>query len=174
METINCIKARRSIRLFLDKKISREVISQILECAITAPSSVDCQPWHFIVVEEKEAQKKLAELKSESNQQHILSAPVTIVVCVDINKSPSRYIEDGVTATQNILLAVHDLGLGSVYVTGCKLSKPEVAKNVRAILKLPDNIMPITILPIGYPDSSEVLENKELLNLDKVVHFDNW
>jgi nitroreductase len=135
---------------------------------------VDCQPWHFIIVRNADKKQKLAELKDSDNQQHIMTAPVSIIVCVDTEKSPSRWIEDGVTATENILLAAHDLGLGSVYVTGFKLSKPSVAESIRVIFDIPQNIMPITILPIGYPDLSETLENKEVLNIDKVLHEGSW
>jgi len=174
METLNCIKSRRSIRLFLDKEISQELIDKILISAIAAPSSMDCQPWHFVIVKDKEKKKLLANLKTEDNQQHILTAPVIIVVCVDKNKSPSRYVEDGVCATENILLATHDLGLGAVYVTGFKISNPETEKIIRKILNLPDQIIPITILPIGYPAHNNKLENKILLNINDVSHYDSW
>jgi nitroreductase len=125
-------------------------------------------------VRDKEKQTQLAVLKSEDNQQHVLTAPITIIVCVDTDKSPSRYIEDGVTATQNILLAVHDLGLGSVYITGCNLSKPSIADEVRDILSIPKNIIPITILPIGYIDPSEESHEKDLIKLNDIVHFNKW
>ena len=174
METINCIKTRRSRRLFLEKVIPEEIINQIIECAISAPSSMNCQPWHFVIVKDKQRKEKLAKLKTEDNQQHIMTAPVVIIICVDIEKSPSRYIEDGVTATQNILLAVHDLGLGSVYVTGYNPSDPSVAQEVRNILSIPENIMPITILPIGYIDPSEKLDEKNLADLNNVIHVDKW
>ena len=105
METIDCIKSRRSRRLFLDKEVPVELINKIIECAITAPSSLDCQPWHFVIVRDNDKKERLANLKEEDNRQHILTAPISIVVCVDMDKSPSRYIEDGVTATQNVLLA---------------------------------------------------------------------
>ena len=174
METVKCIKTRRSRRLFLDKEVPEDILNKILECAITAPSSIDCQPWHFIIIKDKDKKEKLAESKEEDNRQHILTAPISIVVCVDTKKSPSRYIEDGVCATENILFAVHDLGLGSVYVTGCKPSKPEIAEKIRKILSLPEKIMPITILPIGYPNPSEKLDDKFLLNLKNVVHYEEW
>lgn len=174
MNIIDCIKNRRSRRLFLDREISDEKINQILECGIVAPSSMDCQPWHFIIARDKEKKEKLAKLKSEGNQQHILTAPITLIVCVDTEKSPSRYIEDGVTATQNILLAIHELGLGSVYVTGCNPSKEEIADEVREILLIPKNIVPVTILPVGYVDSSEQLGEKKLVNLNDIVHHDKW
>src|SRR3989344_5250427 len=172
METIECIKGRRSRRKFLSKEVSAVIIKRLLECAASAPSSVDCQPWHFIIVRNNEKKKKLADLKDKDNQQHILTAPISIIVCVDTEKSPSRWIEDGVTATENILLAAHDLGLSSVYVTGFKLSEPKVAESIREIFNIPKNIMPITVLPIGYPDPSEKLDKKQVLDINKVLHED--
>lgn len=174
METINCIKTRRSRRLFLDKEISEDIVKQLIDCAISAPSSQNCQPWHFVIVKNRGSKIRLAKPKEEDNQQHILTAPISIVVCIDTDKSPSRWIEDGVTATQNILLAAHDLGLGAVYVTGFSASKPEIAEEIRSILNLPKNIMPITILPAGCPDPSEKLEKKELIDVNKVIHNDKW
>ena len=158
----------------MKKEVPGNILKKLIDCAINAPSSQNCQPWHFIIVKDKQSKIKLAKLKEEDNQQHILTAPCSIVVCVDIDKSPTRWIEDGVTATENILLAAHDLGLGAVYVTGFKSSKPEVANAIRDILILPKNIIPVTILPIGYPSPSEKLEKKELLNIDSVIHYDRW
>ena len=71
-------------------------------------------------------------------------------------------------------MAAHDLGLGSVYVTGCKSSNPEVAQEIRNLINLPENIMPITILPIGYPDQSEIPKKKDLVNVSEVTHYNNW
>jgi nitroreductase len=174
METIDCIKSRRSRRLFLDTQIPDETINTILTCGIAAPSSVDCQPWHFVVVRDRGTKEKLAALKETDNRQHILTAPISILVCVDTEKSPSRYVEDGVTATQNILLAAHDLGLGSVYVTACKLTQPKFAEQIQTVLSLPTRILPITILPIGYPDPADNPAAKTLVTLENIVHHDTW
>ena len=116
----------------------------------------------------------MAKLKTEDNQKHILTAPISIVVCVDMNKSPKRYIEDGVTATQNILLIAHDLGLGSVYVTGFNPLDESITEKIRNILSIPKNVIPITILPIGYIDDAEKLKNKKPLNLNNIIHYNRW
>lgn len=174
METIECIKSRRSRRLFLSKQVPEGTVKKLIECAIHAPSSQDSQPWHFVLVKDKGTKAKLAKLKEEDNQEHILTAPLCVVVCVDTKKSPTRWVEDGITATENILLAAHDLGLGVVYVTGSKTSKPEVAEEIKKILSLPKSIMPVTILPIGYADPSEKLEKKDLLDSDSATHLEKW
>jgi len=172
MQTLKCIKARRSKRLFLDKEVSDGLVGQILEAAVCAPSSEDCQPWHFVIVKDQAIKKQLASLKDEDNQQHILTSSICIVVCVDTEKSPSRWAEDGILATENILLAAHDLGLGAVYISGFKPGKPERVEKVKEFLNLPENITPITILPIGYPDSKEKLEDKTLLDVSGIIHKD--
>lgn len=174
METLQCIKTRRSIRQFLDKPISDKLIAEILTSATHAPSSQNSQPWHFIIVKDKLTKSKLAELKDPNNQGHILTASVIMVVGVDTIKSPSRWIEDGVTVALSILLTAHDLGLGAVYVTGFKLTEPEIAEKIRAILKLPNNITPINLIPLGYKDPTEELMVKELVDLKEIVHYEQW
>lgn len=173
METLECIKSRRSKRLFLDREIPQEIINKILECAITAPSSMNCQPWKFLILNNKETKEKLAQLKDEENRQHIRTAPTLIIICVNKEKSPTRFIEDGVTATMNLLLAAHDLGIGSVYVTGHNPSEPEITNKIKEILQLPENMIPITIIPIGYANPSEELPEKSLLILDEITNYQN-
>ncbi len=174
MEVYECIKTRRSVRKFLDKVVSPDLINKLIDAARNAPSSMDSQPWEFIIVKSKELKQKIASLKDEDNRQHILTAPVVIVVCSDTNKSPTRYIEDAVAAAENILLMAHDLGLGGVYVTGFKPSKPEIAESIQSTLNIPKNIQPIIILPIGYPDTSEKIEDKELRETKELIHEDGY
>lgn len=158
----------------MDKEVPSEMLDQVLVCGLCAPSSMDCQPWHFLVVRDKNQKEELAKLKSADNHKHILSAPVVIVVCVDTEKSPKKYIEDGVTASENILLAVHALGLGSVYLSGYNFQDRKLDGEIRNILSLPENIIPVTILPIGYADPSEKLSEKNLVDLEDVKHGEKW
>jgi len=174
MDVLKCVKTRRSKRLFTNKNVSQETINMLIEAAVNAPSSMDCQPWHFIVVKDETKKKKLADSKGKGNDQHILTAPITIIVCVDMEKSPSRSIEDGVCATQNLLLAAHNLGLGSVYISAQKETEPEVAEKIREMFNLPEKILPITLLPVGHPDSKEELDEKEVIKMKDRTHFDVW
>ena len=174
MDALTCIKTRRSRRLFLPKEVSKEMIKELITCAASAPSSQDSQPWQFIVIRDKTVKQKIGDLKGRENQQHILTAPIIIVVCVDTKKSPTRYVEDGVTATENLLLAANALGLGSVYVTCAKTSKPEVMHEIQRLLGLPKELLPINILPIGYPDPSEKLEKKEIKTIEKIIHLEKY
>jgi len=162
METIVCIKTRRSRRKFLDKDISNELLEKIIDAGRYAPSSMNSQPWEFIIVKEDEIKKKLAELKGKDNEECLLGAKVIITVCIDMEKSATRWMEDGVCAAMNILLAIHELGLGAVYVTGYNNKETEITDGLKKALNLPRNIIPVVLIPLGYPDPSEEIEEKEL------------
>lgn len=172
MDLINVIKTRRTIRKFTERQISDSNVNKLIEAAINAPSSRDCQPWHIIIVKELGIKKALADIGHEENYNCIISAPVVLVICVDKNKSPSRFIEDGVCATQNMLLAAHALGLSSVYIPGNSTENKEIAIRVQNVLKLPKHIFPITILPTGYP--AEKPEKKDLINVGDITHQEAW
>ncbi len=174
METTNCIKTRRSRRKFLDKEVSDEIINKLIDSARHAPSSRDSQPWEFVIVKNGEVKQKLAKLKGKENEECILGAKATIVVCVDKKKSEIRWVEDGVCVTMNILLEAHNLGLGAVYVTGYSSTEPEITTKIQKVLKLPENIMPVVLIPLGYPDSSEEIEEKELRQINEITHFNQW
>ena len=174
MNTLECIKKRKSRRLFLAKEVPEELIKKIINAGANAPSSEDCQPWHFVVAKDNAKKEFLGELKGEGNKNHILTAAVCIIVCVDTEKSPTRWIEDGVAAAENMLLAAHELGLGSVYVTGFKKEKPEIENQIREKFGIPGNIVPIAILPVGYPDPSEEMHAKKVVDAEKVTHYGNW
>lgn len=174
METINCIKTRRSRRKFLARDVPDEIIRELIDVARRAPSSMDSQPWEFVVIKDNEIKKGLAELKEKENEECILGAKVIIAVCVDKKKSETRWVEDGVCAVMNILLEAHNLGLGAVYVTGYNNRKPEITAGIQELLKLSEDIMPVALISIGYADPSEELEKKELREIDEMIHFDKF
>jgi len=174
METIACIKTRRSRRKFLDKDIPDELLEKIIDAGKYAPSSMNSQPWEFIIVKGNEIKKKLAELKGKDNEECLLGAKVIIIVCVDMEKSATRWVEDGVCAAINILLAIHELGLGAVYVTGYNNKEPEITDGLKKALNLPEKIMPVVLIPLGYPDPNEKIEEKELRGIKEITHIDSW
>lgn len=174
METTSCIKTRRSRRKFLDKDVSDEIIEKIIDSARYAPSSMDSQPWEFVIIKDDKIKKGLAELKEKENEECILGAKIIVAVCVDKEKSETRWVEDGVCAVMNILLEAHNLGLGAVYVTGYNNRHPEITRGIQGLLKLPENIMPVALIPLGYADPSEELEKKKLREVDEMIHFDKF
>jgi len=180
MEFDKTIKGRRSIRKYKDKAVPNSVIEEIINLACYAPSSMNGRPWHFIIIKDDTAKKKLVELKNRYcpgekqmfKADFLLYAPVIIIVCVDKEKSYDREIENGVLATANIMLGAYSRGLGSVYMSAYKDDEPCVSEEIRHIVGIAHNIIPINIIPMGYPDES--CEEKELPALKEIVHYDKF
>lgn len=175
MDLFEAIKGRRSIRNFSDKDVPDEIIEKLIDAARHAPSSRDSQPWEFVVVRDKETMEKFAMSREENNRCE-KNALAVIVVCVNTDKSKTRWIEDGNVAAQNIMLAAHALDLASVYLTGNTAlgvtERSGVEKTICSALNLPDNIRPVCNIAIGYPAKEP--EPKELRETKDMVHYDKF
>ncbi|MCK4872295.1 MAG: nitroreductase family protein [Phycisphaerales bacterium] len=151
MDVIEAIRTRRSIRAYLDKPVPGDVIRQIIEAGILAPSGGNCQPWRFVVVTDRE---KIKQFDDEHHQPWVETAPAVIVACANPHDTWERYGEDQQcyildvsAAMQNMLLAIHGLGLGGVWVAACS------KRVIRKTLNIPDHWQIISIIPFGYFDA---------------------
>ena len=175
MEFDEVVRTRRSIRSFSTAEVSDELLKTLIDCALRAPSSMNGQPWRFIVVRSAETKGRLAETKDkycppekrEYPAGFLREAPVVVVTCVDRARAFERGIESGVLATGLLLLAAANHGLTGVYMSAYKTGAPEVADEIRTILGVPEDIDPITIVPIGYP--GDVAGPKTVMPADEVV-----
>ncbi|RIJ47637.1 nitroreductase [Maribellus luteus] len=163
------IKKRFSVRKFKGQPVEKQKLIQILEAGRMAPSAVNYQPWHFIVVE----QEKLAELCTTYSAQWLQQAPLAIVICSDHSQSWKRGSDgkdsadiDAAIAIDHMTLMATFLGLGTCWV--CNFN----ANRCSEILKLPRNIEPVALLPFGYPDISA--PNKQRKSLDEIVHYNEF
>ncbi|MDA3954963.1 MAG: nitroreductase family protein [Bacteroidales bacterium] len=169
MEIIKGILTRRSIRKYTDKQISEEQIETLLKAGMYAPSASNQQPWHFIVIKDREILNKIAEVHPYAKM--LTQAPLAILVCGDQNLELSKdyWVVDCSAATQNILLAAHDLGLGAVWLG----VHPRIERkaDIRKIFELPNHIQPMSLISIGYPD-----EEKEMPERFKPerIHYNEW
>jgi len=143
------LRERYSIREYKSLKVSKALVIEVLEAGRMAPSAANKQPWHFILVSDEENLKKI---KAAYNRDWIKNVPQIIVVCGDHNESWKRAVDqkdhcdvDAAIAIDHMTLRATELGLGTCWV--CHF-EPSVVKEV---LKLPDYIEPIALLPIGYP-----------------------
>ena len=176
MEFEEVVRSRRSIRKFSVADVPDELVKSLIECAVRAPSSMNGQPWRFIVVRSDETKKRLATTKDkycppekrEYPAGFIMKAPVIVIICVERAKAYDRGIESAVLATGHLLLAAANHGLTGVYMSAFKTGTPEVAEEVRSILGLPADIDPITILPIGYPD--EAATPKTIRSVEEITY----
>ena len=169
METLQAIKTRRSIRKFTSRKISDETIQKILEAAMYAPSARNTQSWHFIVVDDKNILNKLPKL--HPNAEMMYEAQMAILVCGDLNME--NMIEyNGVNcsaATQNIMLAAHDLGIGGVWL-GVYPRRERIEPMIK-LFELPEHVIPMTLVALGYPN--ETFETPERFRQDR-IHSNHW
>ena len=169
---------RRSIRRYQDRDVPEELIVELLELAKQAPSSMNGQPWTFVVIRDAETKKRISELKNRfcppekrSFRAEFLSqAPVILVVGVEKSRSYGRELENGVLATGWLLLAAREKGLGSVYMSAYQPHDPGLAVEIGKLLHLPDDVQAVTILPLGYPD--ETPSKKELRPLTGMLHHE--
>lgn len=159
MEFEQVIRVRRSIRKFSDAEVADELVRSLIDCALRAPSSMNGQPWCFIVVRNAETKKRLAEIKDkycppekrDYSAGFLREAPVLVITCVERARAFDRGIETGVLATAHLLLAAADKGLAGVYMSAYKSGTAELADEIRALLNIPADIDPITLVPIGFP-----------------------
>ncbi len=170
MEAMQAILERRSIRKYEEKEVSDELVKELLRAAMAAPSSNNMQPWEFLVIRSKEKMNKIIEEKQAGAP--LKGASVAIAVCADLDVykgSPNLWVQDCSAATQNILLAAHSKGLGAVWISIYPV-EPRT-KNVQDILGLSEEIIPVSIISIGYP-----AEKKEPANRynEAKVHFHTW
>lgn len=159
MDFDEVVRGRRSIRGFTAEDVPDGLLETLIDCAMRAPSSMDGQPWIFIVVRSAESKRRLAETKDKYCPPEkrsypagfLREAPVVVVTCVDRSQAFDRGIESGVLATGHLLLAAVNNGLAGVYMSAYKTGTPEVADEIRSILGIPAHIDPVTIVPIGHP-----------------------
>jgi nitroreductase len=155
------IMTRTSIRQYTDQTISADTIETLLRAGMAAPTAVNKQPWHFVAITNKDKLKELAA--TNPNAKMLEQAPLTIVVCGDMQKAlegegRQLWIQDCSAATENILLAAHALGLGAVWTA--LYPRDDRAKGAIEALKLPDHIVPLCAIIIGYPAENPTPKDK--------------
>lgn len=172
-DCLEIIYTRRSVRTYSDKEIQDEEIWKILKAAMQAPSAGNEQPWHFIVVRDKEKLRKMSEAFTFG--QMLPNASAAIVVCADpkLSKYPyEMWVQDCSAATQNILIAARCLGIGSVWLG--VYPREERMANLRKILQIPDDIVVFSVVSLGYPKSeNEFYEAADRFREDR-IHVEMW
>lgn len=169
MELKECLLNRRSCRSFLDKEVSKEDIEYLLHASMSGPSAMNSCPWEIYVITSK---RTLEALKSVSRYSGY-DAPMALVIACNMNKTLSGankdfWIEDLSSATENILLAATDKGLGSVW---CGIYPiVDYVKNLQKVLNVSDDIIPFNIIYIGYP--KDKLTPRDQYDEKKIHHVD--
>ena len=151
MELQEVLQRRRSIRKYTEEPVSKEEIDLLMHAAMSGPSACNKMPWEFYVVTDEAVLEKLRNASRYSK----IYAPLAIVVCGSLSRAlPSQlapyWIQDCSAATENILLAATDLGLGTVW---CGIHPQKRAEErVREALGLTEKQIPLNIIYVGHPD----------------------
>ena len=168
MEVKDALLKRRSIRKYLDKEVSDEIIEELLHAAMSGPSACNRRPWIFYVIKD---QDKLNELRKASRFSN-MNAPLAIVVVGDLSRSlplhlKDFWIQDCSAATENILLRATDLGLGSLWCGIYPQKRP--VERVKKILGITNSDIPLNIIYIGYGDEEKESRDQYEKNRVKII-----
>lgn len=168
---LDCIMTRTSVREYTDKQVPDSVVETLLKAAMAAPTAMNKQPWHFVVITDKAVREAIAQADQYIRAKE---APLVIVACGDLAKEEEGegrdfWIQDVSAATENILLAAHAQGLGAVWCGIHPIKARE--KAIADILGLPKDIIPLSAVCIGYPAHEH--QSKDKWN-PKAVHYDKY
>ena len=166
------VRRQRACRAFSDEPVDDELVARVLDAATFAPSAENRQPWEFVVVRDARTRAQLGELTERAWNAGgrefaltrlddklmtdvdagatggVAAAPVMVVVCADTERGLVQTVPSSIfPATQNLLLAATALGLGSALTT----ITTAFAAELRALLDLPEHLVPVAILPLGWP-----------------------
>ena len=174
LEVQEAIRTRRSIRRYKSTAVDDETLERVLEAARWAPSWANTQVWRFIVVRNEAIKAELAGTLTPMNPAipAIKNAPLTIIACAELKRSgcyrgepttdkgDSWYMFDVALAMQNLTLAAHALGLGTVHVGAFN------ARKAGKILGVPEGFCVVEMTPLGYPDhEAKTPSRKELAEI---------
>ncbi len=187
MEIKEAITNRRSIRKYKSDAVNEEAIEAVLESARLAPSWGNSQCWRFIVVKDPVIKENLANtligITDRPNRvlDAMKQAPVAIAICAQPGQSGYTYREpkepatdkgewwymfDAALATQNMVLAAHGMGLGTVIVGAFN------ARKAAEVLKVPSQYVVVALTPLGYPDEAPNARPRK--ELSEIVYYDQF
>jgi len=169
MDALEAIFDRRSIRVYTGAPVTDDMLNTILKAAMYAPSAVNKQPWHFIVFRDPEIIRKIVEI--HPNAAMLSKAQVAVLVCWDEHQQHDTGYGpvDCAAATQNMLLAAHSLGIGSVWI-GIYPRQVRM-EAMPSLFNLPAHIKAFSIVSLGYP--AEQRTRPERFDAGK-IHQEKW
>lgn len=165
------IFARRSVRRFTGQPVPDDLLRDLLEAAMAAPSAVGKDPWHFIVVRDPAMIARIAD--GLPNGKFVVQAGLCILVCGELGRAHahelSYMIQDCSAAIENLLIAAAILGLGACWL-GVHPREDRV-RYLRTLFDLPEGIVPISGIAVGWP--ADVPAARTRFRPD-AVHAEKW
>ncbi len=161
--TLQSIHERTSVRTYTTEAVSKEQLIELVKAGMAAPTAMNKQPWEFVIIQDKATLAKLGEIKGPVGK-----ASAAIVVLGNTAQS-NYWMLDCSAATQNVLLAATSLGLGTVWTGAYGNTKFE--KLLIDVLSLPADVMPLSVIAVGYPKGTPTPKNKYV---ESKVHFEKY
>lgn len=155
-EAYKNIVTRTSVRRFTAEPVDEEVMTALLRAGMSAPSGVNRQPWEFVLIDDAELLRALADALPYAKMT--AHAPIAIAVCGNRERfldgdDSTLWVQDLAAASENILLGAHALGLGAVWT--CLYPHPDRMAAASRLLELPEGIVPFSLIPAGYPATEQ-------------------
>lgn len=169
MDAIQAIMTRRSVRNYAPGAVTEAEVETMLRAAMAAPSAGNQQPWHFVVIRDRELREAITEVHPHAGM--LPRAGLGIVVCGDreAEKYPGYWVQDCSAAMENLLLAAHALGLGAVWLGVHPME--ERADGLRRLLGLPRTVEPLGIAAVGR--RAETPSPADRYRKDR-IHLERW
>lgn len=149
MDAMDAILSRRSIRRYTSQPVPDNLIKELLDAAMSAPSAGNEQPWHYIVITDRAILDEIPKYHPHSSM--LREAPVAILVCCDLHldRHDGLWVQDCSAATENLLIAIQAKGLGAVWLG--VYPREERVTGLRKLFGIPEHVIPFSLIPIGYP-----------------------
>jgi nitroreductase len=163
MEVFDAVRTVLAVRHYQDKPVPAEIIRRIVEAGRLTGSSMNRQPWHFIVVESGDTLRQLGALAKTG--LYIAQAPLAIVVAIE---RTTFSVSDGSRAIQSMILTAWSEGVGSNWVGFRGLNE------VKSLLGIPDELEVLGIIPFGYPARPIGKGKKKRKSISEVAHHERF
>src|SRR3989441_8992606 len=163
MEVFDAVRTVMAVRSYKEKRVPRDTVRRIVEAGRLTGSSMNGQPWHFVVVEDRDTLRQLGRLARSG--PYIAQAPLAVVVAIE----KTRYaVSDASRAIQSMILTAWAEGVGSDWVGFLGLTE------VKPLLGIPDDLGVVAILPFGYPAQALGRGRKRRKPLSTVAHRERF
>lgn len=168
---LNDLFSRRSVRAYRQQEVPDDLVRDLLEAAMAAPSAVAKDPWSFVIVRNR---KMLAQIAAGlPNGEMLRDADLGVVVCGDLDRAHDRQLsyllQDCSAAIENLLVAASMLGLGACWL-GVHPREGRV-QHIRSLLNIPEPVIPIATISIGWPVASP---DPRTRYREDAVHYESW
>ncbi|MDE6581373.1 MAG: nitroreductase family protein [Duncaniella sp.] len=169
---INDIMSRTSVRSYSDRAVDSLTVDTLLRAAMAAPTAGNKQPWRFVVITDTASLDYISE--NFGSMKMAAEAQLAVVLCGDVTatfdgEGREYWVQDVSAATENLLLAAHSVGLGAVWCGIYPIS--ERVSKFSALLKLPENIVPMACVCVGYPAAASTPKDKWK---PEYIRFNSW